>query len=134
MTNPAMEFSRLLLTAFFTVGPAVGVMLLLNARDRRQEALLETMWYLSPRDFRHLITIEVRCALLSGRSVAEVDMWGCGRDEIWDAIARWSAGLPPGFRLVVNGSMDRGLTAKFRIETVCRPAFCSPQHASAPAH
>ena len=134
MTNPAMEFGRLLLAALFTVGPTVGVMLLLNARDRRQAALLETMWSLSPRDLRHLITIEVHCALLSGRSVVEVDMWGCGRDEIWEAIARWSTGLPPGVRLLVNGSMDRGLAASFRVETVCRPALCGPQHASAQAH
>ena len=130
MTNPLMHFAELLVVALFTVGPLIALMLLLNARDRREAALLETMWYLAPRDLRPLIAILAHCDLLSRMSVVEVDMWGCARDEIWDAIARWRAGLPPGVRLLVNGSMDRRLATSFTIETTYRPELSRPQHAS----
>lgn len=130
MTNPVIQ---LLLVTLFTVGPVVGLMLLLNARDRRQAALLGTMWSVAPRDLRDLIAVQVRCALLSGGSVVEVDMRDCARDEIWEALARWCAGLPPGVRLLVSGSMDRGLAASFTVETAGGPARGCPRPASARA-
>lgn len=43
-------------------------------------------------------------------------MWSYARDEIWEAMARWSAGLPPGVRLLVNGCLARGLAARFTVE------------------
>ena len=96
---------RWLLVIFFTVGPVLGLALLLNARDRRRAALLEATWSLAPRGLRHLIAVEVRSGVLARRSSVEVDMRDCSRDEIWDAVARWSAGLPPGVRLSVAGTL-----------------------------
>ena len=112
MTHPAAELGRLLLVAFFMVGPVVGLMLVLNARDRREQALLERAWALAPRELRDRTTIRVHCRLLSMRRLVEADVWGCTRDEIGGAIARWCTGLPPGARLVVNG-IDRGVSARF---------------------
>ncbi|MGH7326211.1 MAG: hypothetical protein ACREJ9_16410 [Candidatus Rokuibacteriota bacterium] len=96
---------------------------------QRRTALLETMWTLAPRDLRDLIALDVHCALLARKSVVEVDMGGCGRDEIWEALSRWSAGLPPGGRLLVNGRMSRDRVGCFRIETVFGPALSDPPQA-----
>lgn len=39
----------ILVVLFFTVGPVLGLMLLLNLRDRRQATLLERLWQLTPK-------------------------------------------------------------------------------------
>ncbi|HYB73134.1 MAG TPA: hypothetical protein VED18_07170, partial [Candidatus Sulfotelmatobacter sp.] len=79
------------------------------------------------------IVFEVRCGLFSRRRFVAVDMRECSRDEIWEAIARWCAGLPPHTRLQVDGRLDGGLPAKFRIETACRPPLCRPPRPSVAA-
>ena len=114
MTNVAMELGRILLVTLVGVGPVLGLALLLNARDRRREALLEAVWSLAPRELRHLIAIQAHCGLLLRQRVIRVDMRDCARDEVWDAVARWSGGLPPGVRLIVTGGLA--------IETASRPA------------
>lgn len=91
------------LVAFGWLGTVLGVLLLLNLRDRREAALGQTMWRLAPRDLVPLISIEIRCALLWPTSVARVDMWGARWDEVRRALARWREGLPCGVRLHVNG-------------------------------
>jgi hypothetical protein len=111
------EFDRLLLVALGTVGPVVGLRRRLNARDRLQTTLRGTMCSLTPAGLRDLTSIQVQCALLSGRSVVAVEMR--------KAMARLRAGLPLGARLLVNGSMDGGLATSFTIETVCTPVFAA---------
>jgi hypothetical protein len=56
--------------------------------------------------------------VLARRGGVEVDMRDCSRDEIWDAVARWSAGLPSGVRLIVRGGLA--------LETASRPARWQP--------
>jgi hypothetical protein len=127
------QLGGLLGVAAFTLGPIVGLMLLLNRRDRRQAALLATMWELTPSDLRGLIAIQVRCPLGPRQSVVAVDMQACSRDEVWEAIARWCRGLPPRVRLLVEGRMDRDLPANLTIEAACRPPLCCPPRASVAA-
>lgn len=114
MLNIAIEVGTFLLVALAGVGPVLGLALSLNARDRRRAALLEAAWSLAPRELRHLIAVEAHPGLLGRRGVVLVDMRDCSRDEIWDAVARWSAGLPPGVRLRVTGGLV--------VETGSRPA------------
>ena len=123
MTNVAMEVGSFLLATLFGIGPVLGLALLLNARDRRRAALLEATWSLTPRELRHLIAIQVHCGLLLRRSAIRVDMRDCTRDEIWGAIERWSAGLPPGVRLVVNGGLAPDLAARVTVEPARRQAL-----------
>jgi hypothetical protein len=78
-----LEFGRLLLVALFTTGFVVGLAALRNARDRRRAALRETVWCLAPP---HL------CSVI--------------------AMARWRARLPPGIRLLVNGTLEPDLAAR----------------------
>ena len=130
MANILLQLGGLLLVFGFMLGPILGLMLTLNHRDRRQAALLGTMWQLTPRDLRSLISIQVRCPVFSRRSIVAVDMGDSSRDEVWEAIARWCPGLPPHVRLVVNGKMDGGLPANFTIETECRPPLCCPPRPS----
>lgn len=128
--NTLVQFGGFLLVVTLTVGPVLALMLLLNARDRRKATMLDAAWRLALEDLRDQIAIQIHSPLLSRHSVVAVDMCECSRDEVWEAIARWYAGLPPRARLVVNGSMDRGLQASFTVETACRRPLCRPQHAS----
>jgi hypothetical protein len=109
-----------------TLGPILGLMLLLNARDRRQDRLLGLMLDLTPRDLQDRISIEIRSSAFSRRSVAAVDMCPCSREEMWRAIGRWSANLPPAVRLQVNGRVDQGVPARLTVETARRGAPCCP--------
>ncbi len=107
-----------------TLGPILGLMLLLNARDRREGRLLGLVLDLTPADIRDRIAIEVRSSAFSRRSVTAVDMCSCSREETWRAIGRWSANLPPTVRLQVNGRVDRGMPARFTVETASGRSMC----------
>ncbi len=128
--NALLQLGEIIVAALLTVGPLLGVMLLLNLRDRRQATLLSMMWQLTPKDLSDLIAIRVRCAVISRRGAVTVDMLACSREEIWEAITRWSPNLPPHVRLLVNGKVDPGLQASFRIETTCRQPRCCPPRPS----
>jgi alkylhydroperoxidase family enzyme len=108
--------------ALLTLGPVFGLMLLLNRRDRRHAALLGLVWERTPRDLASLIAVQVRCAVYSSRCMVTVEMQPCSRDEIWEAIARWSPHLPPRARLLVKGTVDRGRTADVTLEARRRPS------------
>jgi len=124
MMDVFRQASGVILMLATTVGPVLGALLLLNYRDRRQASLLAGLLDLTPRSLRDRIVFEVRCGLFSRRRFVAVDMRECSRDEIWEAIARWCAGLPPHTRLLVDGRMDGGVPATFTIETACRSALC----------
>jgi len=111
MMHALIDIGTVVAVGLFTVGPVVGWMLLLNARDRRREALLGTMWVLASRDLRPSIAIQVQVNVLSRRAIVAVDMRDCTRNQIWDAVVRWCAGLPPGVGLCVNGGFEPGLPA-----------------------
>ena len=128
-----VQLGGLFVAFAFTVGPVLGLLLLLNSRDRRQGRLLGLMLDLTPRDLRDRIAIEVHSPVFSRRSVAAVDMCSCAREEMWKAIGRWSAHLPPAVRLQVNGRVDRGVPARFTVETGRRPPLCLPPRHSVAA-
>jgi len=114
------------LVLLLTVGPVFGLLLLLNARDRRHAALLGLMWELTPRNLAGLIAIQVRCTLCSSRSEVTVDMQACSRDEIWEAIGRWSPHLPARARLLVKGTMDGGRLAHITLGASRQPSASFP--------
>jgi hypothetical protein len=127
------QVSGLVFVFGMTVGPILGVLLLLNARDRRQSRLLGLLLGLTPRDLRDRIAIEVHCSPFWRRSVARVDMCSCSREEMWKAIGRWSANLPPTARLQVNGRVDQGVPALLTVETASGRTACCPARAFAAA-
>ncbi len=104
-----------------TVGPILGLVLLLNRRDRRREQLLGMLWHLTAWDLRSRIAIQARVAILSSRSVVSVYMLDGSREEIWEAVGRWCPQLPPHTRLLVEGAVGRGLPAVLRVEMACPP-------------
>ena len=103
------SLAALAIVCLATAGPVVGLMLLLNVRDRRRAKLLDTMWSLAPRHLRHHMVIQARVSVLPRRSLITVDMRDCERSDIWDAFARWATGLPPGVRLHVYGGFEPGV-------------------------
>ena len=126
--NVLVQLGGFFVVILFTVGPVLALLLLLNLRDRRHARLLDVVWQLAPRDLSDHVAIQVRCAVFTRRAVVTVDMHACSRDEIWVAIARWSTGLPPKVRLLVNGRVDLGVAARFTLETNCRPLLgCPPR-------
>jgi len=128
--NVLMQLGGFLVVILFTVGPVLGLLLLLNLRDRRQARLLDIVWQFTPRDVSDRIAIHVRGAALSPRAVVTVDMHACSRDEIWEASARWAASLPPPVRLLVNGKTDQGLPFRFTVETTRHPLPRPPLRSS----
>jgi hypothetical protein len=114
-----LQVGGLMAVILFTLGPVLGLMLLLNRRDKRQAALLERAWQLTPREISDRIAIQVCCPLLPRWRLVTVEMQDCARDEIWEAVARWSANLPPRVRLQVIGRMDCPPSARFTLETTC---------------
>ncbi|MGH7394159.1 MAG: hypothetical protein ACREJF_00955 [Candidatus Methylomirabilales bacterium] len=126
-----MQVGSLLLVIALTYGPVVGLMALLNLRDRRESAVLGVVLkQLASRDLLGRIAIRIRCALLSPRSVVAIDMRACSRDEIWEAVRRLCQGLPPPARLVVDGRVDPQLPATVTVEATSSPPLCHPRRPS----
>jgi len=127
-----LQLGGLLLMVGMTVAPVVVLLGLLNRRDHRESRLLgRVMKALPPRQFGGRLAVHVRCALLSPRSVITLDMQACSRDEIWQAIARLSRSLPPGVRLLVDGTVDPQCPAAVRLAIRSRRPFAGPSHPSA---
>lgn len=122
-----MAAGGLLIGISVTLGPVVGLMHLLNLRDRRESALQGVVLQkVNSRDLRGLIAFQIRCAFFSRRSLVALDMRACSRDQIWDVITRLSQSLPPRVRLVVDGTGDRHLLATLTVETAARHPRCRP--------
>lgn len=123
-----MEIAGLLMVLGLTGGPLVGLLFLLNHRDRRESVLRGAVLseFASP-EFRGRIATDVRPALLAGRSVVRVEILGASRDEIWDALMRLALRVPPSIRLVVEGTMDADDPAPFTVETTGRHPLRRPQ-------
>ena len=126
-----MQLGGLLAMIAMTYGPVVGLLGLLNRRDRRESAILGSVLtqFASP-NFRGRIAAEVRCALFSRRSVVKVNALACSREEIWDAIARLSRSLPSRVRLVIHATGDPELPAAFTVEIPGRQPGCRPPRTS----
>ena len=124
--NALSQFGGLAAVALLTLGPVLGLLLLLNRRDRHRAVLLGLVWERAPRDLAASIAVQIRCALFSSRGMVTVEMQACTRDEIWEAVARWSPHLPPRVRLVVKGAMDWGRMTDLTLEASRRRSVSSP--------
>lgn len=124
-----MQLGGFLLMVGITYGPVVGLLELLNLRDRRQSRLLGSlMKELAARHFSGRIAVHVHCALLSRHSVVRLDMRACSPDEIWQAIARLSRRLPPAVRLRVDGIVDPECPSPVTLTIPNTPRLpCPPQ-------
>ncbi len=130
---PLMWLGAYVTLLVLTLGPWVGLSWLLDLRDRRQARLRDAVLRLmTSEDVRSRIRIDVRCALLSRGGVVTVDMSACSREEIWEAVARLSHGLPPRARVAVLGALDGQRTAVLRLEPPTRRPLGYPAPASAP--
>jgi hypothetical protein len=112
------EVTRVVVGCAMTFGPVVVLLSLLNLRDARAAKLREAVLAELPLvELRGLIAIQIRCAVLSRRSLVRIDMVACTREQIWDAITRLPYILPPYVRLAVSGTVDRQFTSTFTLET-----------------
>lgn len=113
------------------LGPLVGLLELLNLRDRRQARVLHTVLHeVSSGDLRGRVAVQARCGLLSPRSEVTVDVLACSRNEIWEIMTRLSRRLSPHVRLEVTGPGDPYLLATFTFETTGRPRLPQPSQPS----
>lgn len=112
------EVTRVVVGCAMTFGPVVVLLSLLNRRDARAAKLREAVLAELPLvELRGLIAIQIRCGVLSRRSLVRIDMVACTREQIWDAITRLPYILPPYVRLAVSGTVDRQFTSTFTLET-----------------
>jgi hypothetical protein len=126
-----MQLGGLVLLVGMTYAPVVGLLGLLNLRDRRQSTLLGTVLGQLPwRELRGRLAIHARCALLSRRGLVRLDMRACSRDEIWEAVGRVSRSLPPSVRLVIDGTVDPQFPAAVTVEATGSPPRCHPPRPS----
>lgn len=123
-----MGIAGFLMVFGLTSGPLVGLLFLLNRRDRRESALRGAVLseFASP-EFRGRVATDVRSALLAGPSVVRVEILGGSRDEMWEALMRLALRVPPSVRLVVEGTMHGDYPASFTVETTGRDPLRRPQ-------
>ena len=125
------EFTRFVLGFAVTFGPLVGVLVLLNLRDRRVAALRHAVMAALPlHELRGLVAVRARCGMFSRKDVVTLDLFACTRDQVWDAVTRLYHSLPPRVRLVVNSAVDQQFATTLRLETDCRRPFYRPRQAS----
>jgi hypothetical protein len=115
-----VRVTELLLFLGATLGPILGLLLLLNRRDRRQAALRRQVERLSAWDLRDFVGIEVRCPILLGRDIVAVDMRSCSWEEVRHAVDRWTCTLSPGVRLLVEAKVNQGIPALVAVESALR--------------
>jgi hypothetical protein len=99
-----------------TLGPILGLLLLLNRRDRRRAELRRRAEDLIARDLRDFVGIEVRCPVIFGRDVVAVDMQSCSWEEVQHAVDRWAGALSPRVRLLIEGKVNQGVPALVAVE------------------
>ena len=97
-----------LLGSVSLVAALIGLLVLLNRRDRRQARLLSFVArQFSGEVLRSDIVIDARCALLTKRAEVRVDIADDG-GEVWPAIERLRQTLPPMIALAVRGAARPG--------------------------
>jgi hypothetical protein len=130
MSPLLIRLGQLVLGFMAVTGPLIIMLMLLEARDRRESSLYGIILKrLSSPNLRGLFSFRIRHGLLSGRNTVIVDLWGCSSEQIWDTTMLLSMSLPPEVRLVVNGTMDHkhkvGFAMKVKRDAFpVDPAFC----------
>jgi hypothetical protein len=111
------EIGGLVLNLLGSVSPVaalIGLVVLLNRRDRRQARLLSSAArQFSGEVLRSDIVIDARCALLTKRAEVRVDIAHDG-GEVWPAIERLRQTLPPMVALAVRGAARPDPTGNVR--------------------
>jgi hypothetical protein len=107
MSQLLIHISHLLVGFMILFGPVIVLLLILNARDRRESTLRGIVFeQLRSPDIRGLFTLRIRHALFLGSSVVIVNLWDCSKEQIWDTTTRLSISLPSEVRLIISGTMD----------------------------
>jgi hypothetical protein len=116
---------------FAPVAGLIGLMALLNRRDRRQARLLSFVARQFPGEvLRSDIVIDARCAVLTSRALVRVDIYHDGGD-VWPAIERLRQTLPPMVGLAVKGASrtnPRGNGGREAAPAEARTALVLPAH------
>lgn len=130
MSPLLIRLGQLILGFIAITGPLIVLILILEARDRRESKLYGIILkQLNSPGLRGLFSFRVRLGLLFRRDIVILDLWGCSSEQIWGTTVPLSMSLPPEVRLVVNGTMDYkrkvGFAMKVRREAFSvDPAFC----------
>ena len=130
MSQSLIHIGHLLVGFMILFGPVIVLLLILNARDRRESTLRGIVFeQLRSPDLRGLFTFRIRHALFLGSSVVDVNLWDCSKEQIWNTTTRLSIHLPLEVRLIVTGTMDRehkvGFTLKLKREVASlHSTFC----------
>ncbi len=125
------ECTRFILGSAIIFAPLIGLLLLLNLRDRRVATLRHVVLAALPlHELRGLIAVRARCAMFSRKSTVTLDMFACTRDQVWDAVTCLYHSLPQHVRLVVNGAVDQQFTTTLTLETGGRRPLYPPRQAS----
>ena len=98
-------------------GPALWLVLL-NRRDRRQAAMLNTVLdQVGSRDLRGRVAVQVRYGLLSHRSAVAVDVLAISRNEVWEILMRLARHVSRHVRLEVTAVAEREFLVTFTLDT-----------------
>ena len=130
MSQSLIHIGHLLVGFMILFGPVIVLLLILNARDRRESTLRGIVFeQLRSPDLRGLFTFRIRHALFLGSSVVIVNLWDCSKEQIWDTTTRLSISLPSEVRLIISGTMDREHKVRFALKikrevASLRPTFC----------
>ena len=130
MSQSLIHIGHLLVGFMILFGPVIVLLLILNARDRRESTLRGIVFeQLRSPDLRGLFTFRIRHALFLGSSVVIVNLWDCSKEQIWDTTTRLSISLPSEVRLIISGTMDREHKVEFALKikreaASLRPTFC----------
>ena len=130
MSQSLIHIGHLLVGFMILFGPVIVLLLILNARDRRESTLRSIVFeQLRSSDLRDLFTFRIRHALFLGSSVVIVNLWDCSKEQIWDTTTRLSISLPSEVRLIISGTMDREHKVRFALKikrevASLRPTFC----------
>ena len=100
------------MSAVVALGVFYGTLLLvlmrLNLRDRRDEALRVTIGACLPRELREMVSVSVAVSVWSARARVTLDMQDCATCETWQVIERLGPVLPHGTTLSVIVSAPAG--------------------------
>jgi hypothetical protein len=120
MTGAGSVLAGLGIALATTVVPIWAFLALLNARDRRRDALTELVYCQFPSEWgRSELAVTARAGLLSGHGSVRVDLGSCSREEAWAALARLRARLPGRIRLIVRGQLGaRPEAARLTVEAL----------------
>ncbi len=91
------------------------VLVLLNARDRRQAGAIAAVLGACPAALRGSMALHARGSLLSRRVMLALDLSDCDDGDVWSAVRLLAAARPPGVTLVVATRLGATLPVAGRV-------------------